>query len=671
MNRAWTPVLSLLGLGLVLFALLGLGAPSAHAHGGNFRVDKPGNPGSPSVPGAAGKPSGPVTPGSPSPPGRANRPPRAPSGSGRAWWSADPWRTWWLLNGLAWVPPYGHELQGAAETQPRVGLFDLGRPGPGALRADEVVRLGLRRDVVLPLLLRVLEGGRAAPPNLRSTALVALGRLSIDHTITVPILRRYALAKNVALEEREGAIIGMGLLRRTDRTAQADLKTLEALRQFLLERFDDEREPVRVRAFAMYALGMLGDQRFGHSALERDGRRLVHQIWKRIEARYPSAELRIAAITALGMLPEKGVPTVVRGRLRGMVRGTFPRVRKYDGFERAHALSTLARVERGSCISILLDVLGDRRQHVAVRTASAIAIGRRAEVFSLAARGMAMVRLRKVLRTEPHATARGLFLIAFGRLLRADLKAGLDRFVDGPRSHGAYLVRQAGSGSTSARPFATMAVGLCCRDWLPRTRVQATFRRTVHGTLGRLLQERRGTDMAAASVALAVGLSGAYGEGERLLKIAKERGAAGVLRRHALEAMGLLGRRRPEDVLTVRLLLAERRSGHVFLGAVRALSLMGAKGTAATLIKQLENTRSVGGQAAIAGGLGRLRQVEATPTLLSWVQDEERSSYIRAYALVAVGLICDPEPMPSRRRFTVDSVYPARTQSMQALFNIM
>ena len=73
----------------------------------------------------------------------------------------------------------------------------------------------------------------------------------------------------------------------------------------------------------------------------------------------------------------------------------------------------------------------------------------------------------------------------------------------------------------------------------------------------------------------------------------------------------------------------------------------------------------------IAAALGRLSDPTSIEPLIRLAGDEKRSLHVRAMGVVALGLICEPEPLPSRVRLTAGANYPARTASMEQLFNIL
>ncbi|MDJ0974766.1 MAG: hypothetical protein QNJ98_09935 [Planctomycetota bacterium] len=647
---------------LLWIALLGAGvafAPDAAAHGGGFK-----NPQMPNQPQEA--PSDvplPVVPTTGGTPGGAN-----PSAGNRAFFLQEDWRVWWILNSPELLPARG-VIEGANVTE-AAGPFELGGREAGSTSAWEMARRKVVTETVYPHLLDLVDPSTDTPQAIRAAALIALGRIARE-PVPLSIFERYALDPDASVEVRESAVMGLGLLRRSDPTMRLPVDRLTRVREFLLQLFDDKDAPNRVRAFAAYAIGLLADQPYPGDAIHRDGRDMTRELWRRVPRKYASADLRIALLTALGLQPRAGVPSGVRDDLRYIVVGRNVGNRRWDGFERSHALTALARLDRASCLPILVRVLGNSRQHVSVRTASVLALAEWAPRLGAADRLWIADALRKAWHNEPNWQAQGLYLITLGKLVNADLDEGRDRMIKGPNCIGAFLARECLDGSTMERPFAALGLGLCVHELEPQTRTTAAFVRSVHGTLEQGLHRRRGSAEAVSAYAVGLGLSRAVGARDALFEIVAEKKNGGFMRGEACVALALTGARDLKTRELLRRLLTERRSSLVFLGAVKALSMIGTEGTVELLVQQLHKTRSIGGQTAIAAGLGRLGDLAAAEPLIQIIKSRQKSVYTRTMCVVALGLICDPEPKPSRRRLTAGANYPARTAAMQQVFNIL
>ncbi len=632
---------------LLACALLGACAATAHAHGGNFKETGPQGPGVdiPEMP----KRSAPVT-------------------TEDATWLAGNWQTWWDLNRDAFLPDKRTVRRRAVRTAAS-SLFEMGRAGRRGLTHWERALEKGARDTALPYLLEVLDPSSVQDERMIAAALVALGRIARDST-SVEVLQRYAVRTDLRVEVRESAVLGLGLLRRTERAAQLDAATLTRIRAFLFALFDDKDAPTRVRAFAVYAVALLADQPYPDSALERDGRRVTQALWERLRRRYPAAELPVALLTAVGMQPRAGVPGGVLEGLRTIARDKPFRGRRWDALRRSHALAAYARLDGPDWLPLVLSVLRGSREHVAVRAAAAITLTRRAADLDDEQRGLAGLAVYRALPREPHWFAAGLKLIAMACILREDLRAGQTRFVEKHRVD-RYLQRQAIRGRTLTRPYAALGLGLACYGLEPSTRASAELLKSMRAALAKGLRHGRGSDEVLGAYAVGLGLAQAESAHSVLLGILRDRKRSASLRGHCAVTLGHLGRDTPQLREALHKAADERVSPSVHTGAVRALALLASPDTTDRLLKQLETTRSRYAVGVVAAALGRFGDPQAARTLVRIARDKIEAMRVRLMSVVALGLIFDPEARPSRVLMTTHANYPSRTGALAQVFNIM
>jgi hypothetical protein len=145
----------------------------------------------------------------------------------------------------------------------------VGRAGEEAAGGKD-----LRRDVaadreILPFLREVLGDANRPRDDVVASALIAYARSTRDRP-AIPYLLRSLDDRGEGRIVRESAVLSVGHLHRARESARLAASDLDLLRRRLLEVFDDEREPERVRGFAALSLGLLGDQPFG-AAYGEDG----------------------------------------------------------------------------------------------------------------------------------------------------------------------------------------------------------------------------------------------------------------------------------------------------------------------------------------------------------------------------------------------------------------
>ena len=678
MRASWIrpprPLLLLLLL-LLLFAgapVVGVPVRAAWAHGGQFIPPPPFNPPGPPLiptPGPPGKtpPTPPGAPSLPTPtlPGGPAAPPTAPglaAPRGRSLATADPnasWETWWGLNRLALLPDRRAAFERRVVT-PR----DADDPDRWARQ-----RVEMAEKEIVPFLLGLLRAEPAARDDVVASTLLALAKVS-NGAPTVAVLRRFLDDARAAPLVREAAALAFGLLRRSDPQRQVRPEALDELRAHLLAFFDDDTAPTRARAFAVLAVGLLGDQGFS-TAFTKDGRLTTRALWQRLEGAYAHRDLPVALLTALGQQPPAGVPDGVREALRGMVLGKQTLGRRWDPVERGHALTAVLRLGGPDAAAYLVRVLEHRRAPRDVFRAAFSGIGHVADDLGPEGRREVARALERAMRQARDPLSRGLAHIAAGQLLGSDLRAGSSTVL---RTCGLArtLAAEARNGPTTTRGFSLLAVALAVRDVPLGDELEV--RRTVDETrrfLVEALDEARGDPRVLGATAVAVGLAGAEDGRPALRRLVLDRDAASSLRGHAAVALGQLGSPSPEDAKALHVALADPRDQELRRQAALGLALLGGRSAVTQLLRQLREGETERLLAQVVIALGRIGDLVAVHPLTAYASEAERSELSQALAVVALGLIGDPEPRPSLLRLTYNAFYAARTDALHEAYTIL
>ena len=641
-------VLRAVALPLALALLAALAAPPAHAHGGSFREDGPQGPEmpTPELP-PVGRPQ--VT-------------------TERATWTVGTWRTWWQLHRDAFLPDKLATRRRALVTS-NASLFGVGEVGQGgALTHWERALEKGAVDAAVPFLLGILDPRAAHDERLMAAALLALGR-TVRGPAPVGVFARHASDPSAPTELRESAVLALGLLRRSERRLQQDAKTLQDIRSFLIGQFDDKDAPTRVRSFAALSLGLLADQPYGDRPYERDGRAVTRALWARLQRSYPDDDVPVALLTALGMQPRDGVPGGVLAGLKAIAMNQPFQGRRWEALQRSHALTAYARLDAPAWPRMALWALRGTRDHVSVRCAAAIALARGAPSFTPSERFEVAQGIARWIPKEPNWFAAGLQHITLGALLREDLAAGGSRLLD-ELGLDKTLERGAERGRSMAKPFCRLAMGMAIRDLEPTTKASALLLKEFRATLIRILRKGRGSDDAIGACAAALGMGGAAEAHKLLLGILEDDKRGASLRGDCALALAHIGCDTPAVRAALHKAAIERISPEVHVRAVRALAVLAVPNAAQRLLASMDRTRSRYAVAVAAGALGNLGDPAATPKLVELAGDRVESLTVRVMAVVALGLIHDPEPRPSRVRVTAYANYPARTPSLTQLFNI-
>ena len=624
----------LAGLLALLLLASALGAGEAAAHGGNFRA--PGAP--PTGPGLGPSPvPSAITPG-------------------------ETWETYWDLNRLGLIP----------------GRDEAARRGvvtPGASSEAEAEDAGRRwarqrdeaaRDAVIPFLLRMVDPHRKVRDEVRAAALIALGKVCSDpivHTFFLHYLRDRRSNTLV----RESAALGIGLLRRTMPELRQTPEDLDMLREALIEVVADAEDEVRVRAFAALALGLLGDQPFA-TPYTKDGRLVVKALWQRLGPSPKNVDLPVCMLTALGLQPPTGVPDAVREGLQEIVVGKAVRRRSWTALERSHALTALGRLGGPGVEALLTRVIERPGEDGALRRAAAIVVGRQAAEMDSKARARFARALEKSRQRRRDPVTSGLALVAAARLLAADIEAGEVTVLQETDVTGT-LLDAAEKAASIERGYAVLALAFAAQGVRASGHAMPFYAR-AKALLAAGIEGGRGDDAMRATYAVGCGLLAMEDQIDPLLAFVRDGGSLPVLRGHAAVALGQIGRRRDDVVPALLELLSEKRGMLLRLRAAMALALFGGTEVRTQLIEELGSADSEYHRAHVVIALGRLGDLRAIPPLLELGQDPKAAELSQALAIVALGMITDPEPRPSTTKLTQDANWPAGTQALYSAFSI-
>ena len=563
------------------------------------------------------------------------------------------WTTWWDMN--------------ADRFRQGTGL----RAGPVTGSADDADRVRDHARVleVVPFLRAVAAGSHGDDADLLASAFIALGKTTTEPDDAARLLATLA-DPHAATLAREGAAIGLGCLRRSDGERRFDGRFLDGIRRALLDAFDDDRVPVRVRCFAMFSLGLLGDQPGNASdAFARDLRGTTQAIWSRLLEPRTGPEATVALLSALALHPAAGVPSGVQEGLRALAATGRLAGRDRGDVAQAHAVVAYAKLVGPEAVGFLFGLLKGSHHPADVRRSAVLALGVLAPRLESAVRATAIVELLGPTRRGDPDTA-GFALLSIGRLVGAGLRASPS--ADLPRG-AEILVDATDHGSGATRPFAALALGLALRagetdgPCAARSRLHDRAVETFTAVLDRTTED----PAARAACALGLGLARDHASAARLTRILLDDRADDDVRARAAGALGLLGRPAPETLASLRSVLVRRSSDDLRREAARALGALGDAGAVEALVTELRTAGldHVRGRAAIA--LGAIGAVPAVRPLVSLGTDRRSGEPVRAVAVAALGLVGDPERVPSLSRLSLDINYAARTDALNEVISLL
>lgn len=624
--------MGLLNLGTWLLLACVAPAPCAAFHGGTYS-----GPGAP-VPSAPATPTGPTGPATPSP-GTAQGPATGP-GPGT---DLTDWKVWWALNQHAYL---------GLKSAMRRSLTSGGADAPVAIRPSDEIVYGR----VVPAILATLERDRN--PDVSTGGLLALAKIGErpgEHVIE-PRIAAFLASGNQ--EVSESSALALGLL--GSPAAGPSLSSLLEAQDPGRKLVDRPEVAERTRAFAAYGLGLWAERQ----ALPDMRRYAVHNL-----ARFQSdgpvrmRDVPVACLTALGLAPldrraeddsDAKSPSANADAQADFLSavlldsGQEELVRAYAPVPLARIAMHAAPARRDAVVEFLAAIAEPRSNEPAVVRQSALsALG----ILVTNADVPLERRARSVLERagqDGDRLSRRLAWIALGRAGgRAMPGHAPEPGASAARNHlASWLAR----GSTAERPWAGLALGLLERE------ASTSGGRVSSGVVEALVKALREHSSPAESGAycIALGLARAHTVDDVLL--AELARPDDVTRGHAAVALGLVGAARAVEPLRALAASSRFRPG-LLRDASVGLGLLGDKSIALELVAQLEDARGLAAQAAIAAALGWVGDERAVDPLLALLAKPSTSSGARAFAIVALGAICDRDDLPWNGRIAADVNY--------------
>lgn len=390
---------------------------------------------------------------------------------------------------------------------------------------------------------------------------------------------------------RDSAVLALGLLGR-----QRDLP-------FLDRTLNDEKAATRHRSFAAFSLGLLGGDDAAASLLNfLDGPAGVG-----VGREQPP--LVASVIVALGL---NGSPDVVPA-LRAALDDP-----RHDDQVRAFTLLALGRVADRGSLDRVIGVLS-REKDARLRRAAAVALGRIANAKDAAATSA----LVDALWNDNDPVTRHFAAVSVGGL-------GDDAIL-------ALLRKGFPKAEPRDRPFVALALAL------GRDAASAPLLRKA------LVDEAH--ESPRSGFALALGLLGDTDSRELLEREVRDRGRIWLQGYSAL-ALGMLRCRESAPVLRAEL----DRSNDPRLRAnlAVALGLLRDPKAQEVLLETLRGDGSIYERGGAAMSLGLLRMDRAVPSLVERWRDRKEQELVRAFSVVALGVIADPSDVPKLARFSID-----------------
>jgi hypothetical protein len=619
-------------------------------------------PGPEPVPTPSGGIPAPTTPG-----GGATTPGGRPRGKAagveKTEWS---WGTWWAFNRWNYLPGRNEILRRHHERFRVV----TGEDTP-EMPAWDSTRDELARKHAVPALIRVMRSDLSpGDAGIRAAAAPALARTSND-AVAVETVLLAAEDKSATDEVREAATFAAGLFRRTVAARQMEGERADALRKRLFALAENTRNPTTVRCLALISIGMLGDQP-GAGPLPA-GLSDTRRLWKGLIQEDQGRELHVAYLAALGLEPGSAAGEETLQGLQKIVLGRRYAGRKWTELEQSHALCTLVRMGGPSWRPVLTRLYAQKRIATPVRRAAFITLGERASAYAADGRRDLVARWEDAEKAARDPLTQGLALIALARFLASDLEdpegARLVRTSKAPD----ILLREARSAPMTRIGFAVLALAIAARSATAESEAVVRFRAEAEQVLLRGFERSEGNAGKRAPYTVALGILRSQAAIAPLEKLVLDSNVEPLLRGYAAVALGQIGRAGPSTVAALKRAVADYKLGSLRLEAALGLAYLTGSRDSAFLRTDLERRRythshQIGHVAIALGQMGDLKAIEPLSTL---VLDPASDHGARGAAAVALGLLCDPEEVPSLTRLWRDVNYPARTAALHRALDFL
>jgi HEAT repeat protein len=443
--------------------------------------------------------------------------------------------------------------------------------------------------------------------EVRTSAAIALGKAGRPEAAKA---LREAAVKDKHKDVRDSALLALGLLGRS-----GEIPFLDAV-------LTDRDAGTRHRSFAAFALGLIGGEDAAASLLMfADGR-------PGNPSTFANAQPPLIASTfvAMGLTGDPRVLPVLRRALAD--------ANAYDENVRSFVVLSLGRMKDRESLPDLARMLVVERDP-GLRRSAAVALGKIATPADTAA----VEGLLAALADDRDEMVRHFAAMSLGGLKDP---AVCER-----------VAKQFGAARTSARPFIALSLGVA-----------------GHAPAAPLLRAalaKETDESVQASYCIALGLLKDHESAPLMEKALKDRGLI-WLQGYAALSLGMMGHADSAALLNAR--LAAETDPRLRANLAVALGLLHDPAAKTWLVKTLKSDGSVFERGGAAMAMGVLRMNSAVPDLAGIFSDKKEQDLVRAFSVVALGLIADPSPVPKLARFAIDNNYSLSVDPLNEVLSI-
>ena len=443
--------------------------------------------------------------------------------------------------------------------------------------------------------------------EVRTSAAIALGKSGRPEAAK-PL--HEAALKDRHKDVRDSALLGLGLLGGT-----GEIPFLDSV-------LADREAGTRHRSFAAFALGLIGGEDAAASLLAfADGRPGRPSTF----AAEPPP-LISSTFVAMGLT---GDPRVLPA-----LRRALPDANAYDENVRAFVALSLGRMNDRDSLPDLGRMLVVERDP-GLRRSAAVALGRIATPDDTAA----IEGLLSALADDKDEMVRHFAAMSLGGMKDPAISERVAKLFADSRK--------------SARPF--LALSMAVAEYAPAA------------PLLRAALAKETDESVKSSYCIALALLRDRASAPLMEAAVKDRGLI-WLQGYAALALGMLGSADSVPLLHAR--LEAETDPRLRSNLAVALGLLHDPAAKTWLVKTLKSDGSVFERGGAAMAMGVLRMNEAVPDLAGIYDDKKEQDLVRAFAVVALGLIADPSPVPKLARFSIDNNYSLSVDPLNEVLSI-
>ncbi len=419
---------------------------------------------------------------------------------------------------------------------------------------------------------------------------------------------RRALFKDTHKDVRDSALLALGMLGGDENLP------------FLVEFLNDKQQATRRRSFAAFGLGMVGGD--DSTAM------LLRFLGKTARSGAPSREqppLVASCLVALGLADR---PAAALPALNKVVVS-----KHHDDMVRSYAGLGIGRLEQRESLDLLVRLMKDSK--AVVRRSAVIGVGK---VATSDDDDAVKALFRAFDDADPNV--RHFAAVALGRMGNDDILVKLEK--------------KFAKGKSSDRPFLALALGLAGRD-------------TAARTVRRALAEERNKHVRGA-YCIALGLMGDRDAVPLLEAAAADKGHIWLSSYGAL-ALAMLQSGSSAPLLREK--LADSNDPRHRMNLAIALGLLHDPAARRYLKETLHGDGSIYERGSAAMAFGVLRRNESVTDLLGVYRNKKDQDLVRAFAVVSLGVLADPSPIPQLARFSIDNNYTIGMDPLNEVLSIM